>query len=263
MSDCNCKCIGAFSSKGAKGDKGDTGADGVQSLFGGFSGEWIFDTSTSTGPTSTLLRFDSATYSAVTQIYISDTGVGSVDYDAFLDSFNNSGAYGLIKIFKKSDSTKFWMGKITTVVDNGIDHTLQVTYITSNSTFSALDELVLTFSANGLNNTAFVETSIAIPLTITTPTQVTSIAPGAGTYLAMAEGLLTMLDTSVVHYRIYVDGSPVGVDRVITNTTGVTVQVPFSINRKVTAVTNVRLYMYYLTAGATLEVVSLSLLTTV
>ncbi len=128
---------------------GETGATGIQGLFGGFSAEWVFNTSTSTGPSSTQLRFNNSTYSSVTAIYVSDTGTGSLDMDAFLDSLSNNSKFGYVRIFKKSDSTKFWMGQITAVTDNGTDHTLTVTHIQSNSTFAASDAVVLTFAPTG------------------------------------------------------------------------------------------------------------------
>lgn len=145
MSGC-VNCSGAASSKGNKGDAGVAGTSG---LFGGFSGDWLFSTSTSTGPAVTQLRFDNATPASVANIYVSDTNASSIDYDAFLDSLSNNSQFGLIRIFKKTDVTKFWMGRITAVTDNGADHTIAVTYITSNSTFVASDPVVLTFSPAG------------------------------------------------------------------------------------------------------------------
>lgn len=128
---------------------GDTGDTGAQGLFGGFSGEWLFSTSTSTSPTSTFLRLNNATPSSVTAIYVSDTNADSIDYDSFLDSLSNNSKFGYIRIFKKSDSTKFCTYQVTAVTDNGTDHTLTVTYISSNSTFAANDPIVLTFSPAG------------------------------------------------------------------------------------------------------------------
>lgn len=145
---------------------GTTGTTGSQGLYGGFSYDWLFNTSTATGPVAGDLRFNNSTYSSVTAIYVSDTGTGSVDCDAFLDSFSNNSKYGYIRIFKKSDSTKFWVGEVTAVTDNGTDHTLTVTYISSNSSFVEDDALVLTFSPSGAslpstlsNNTTDVSTS--------------------------------------------------------------------------------------------------------
>lgn len=153
-----CECSGSCSCSstslpigptGATGLTGPAGANGTNGIYGGFSGEFVFDTSTASGPGSTLLRFNNSTYLSVTRINVSDTGTGSVDYDAFLDSLSNSNEFGLIRIFKKTDSTKFWMGKITAVTDNGTDHSIDVTYITSNGAFVSTDPVILTFSPAG------------------------------------------------------------------------------------------------------------------
>lgn len=128
---------------------GPTGATGAQGVFGGFSGEWVFSTSTSTGPSATQLRLNNATPSSATAIYVSDTNTDSIDYDSFLDSISNNSKYGYIRIFKKSDSTKFCTYQVTGVTDNGTDHTITVTHIASNSTFAASDAVVLTFSPAG------------------------------------------------------------------------------------------------------------------
>lgn len=151
---CSCKCVGATSSKGNKGDAGAAGAAGSQGEFGGFSGSWLFSTSTAVTPAATFLRLNNATPSSVTAIYVSDTNSDSLDYDAFLDSFSNDSKFGYIRIFKETDNTKFCTYKVTAVTDNGADHTLTVTYISSNSTFAANDSLVLTFSPSGGVNPA-------------------------------------------------------------------------------------------------------------
>jgi len=128
---------------------GVAGTDGDQGLFGGFSLGWKFNTSTSTSPASTTLRFNSTTYNLVSTLYINDTNTDSVDSAAFLDAFTNSSNYGLIKIFKVDDSSKFWMGTITGNTDSGTYHTISVTYISHNGAFAADDELVVSFVPKG------------------------------------------------------------------------------------------------------------------
>ncbi len=151
MTACSCRCTGATSSRGSKGDAGATGSQGE---FGGFSGSWLFSTSTAVTPAATFLRLNNATPSSVTEIYVSDTNADSIDYDAFLDSFSNDSKYGYIRIFKEADNTKYCTYRVTAVTDNGADHTLTVTYISSNSTFAASDPLVLTFSPSGPSGTS-------------------------------------------------------------------------------------------------------------
>jgi hypothetical protein len=158
------------------GNTGAKGANGDQGLYGGFSGDWMFDT-TSTGgaPIDTFLRFNGLTVSAnVTTITVAETGPGLVNYSDFLNSLSNNSKYGYIRIFKTDDSTKFWMGRITNVVDSGTYSTITVVYISASnaaitSIFGASDSIVLTFSPAGAaspsilsNNTTAVSTSAGI-----------------------------------------------------------------------------------------------------
>lgn len=128
---------------------GSAGAAGDQGLFGGFSLGWLFNTSTSTSPASNTLRFNSTTYNLVSALYINETNEDSIDASAFLTTFTNSNNYGLVKIFKKDDSTKFWMGTITSNTDAGNYRNIGVTYISHNGSFAAADELVVSFVPKG------------------------------------------------------------------------------------------------------------------
>lgn len=139
--------------------EGNDGLPGSNGNHGGVNGRWSFSTSTVISPSAGQIRFNNTASSLVTTIYVSDTGLNSIDHDLLLDSFSNSGSYGVITIFKEFDSTKFWIGEITNVVDSGTYHTLTVTYIeASNATiptniFAASDNLVLTFAQSGLDGT--------------------------------------------------------------------------------------------------------------
>lgn len=128
---------------------GAAGVDGDDGLYGGFSSEFIFETNTGSGPGSTFIRLNSATYTAVTNIYISETNADNINVAAFVATMNNSGNFGLIKLFKEYDSTKFWMGRITSFTDNGTNVTLGVTYILHNSSFAANDRIIATFTPAG------------------------------------------------------------------------------------------------------------------
>ncbi len=146
---CNCNINNSCGCSSTVLPIGPDGIQGDQGIFGGYSAEWVFSTSTSTTPSSTQLRLNSATYAVVTEIYVSNTGTGSINQSAFLTSLSNNTNFGYIRIFKIDDSTKFWNGQITAVTNNGSDHTLVVTNISSNSTFSSSDAVVLTFSPTG------------------------------------------------------------------------------------------------------------------
>lgn len=130
--------------------QGNDGIQGIQGIFGGFCGEWRFSTSTASGPPSQYLRLNNATYTAVSSILVNDTNSDSINYDAFLDSFDNGGYFGYVRIFKKNDSTVFWMGEVLAVTDNGTDHSIDVTYILHNGSFAADDSVVICFAPSGV-----------------------------------------------------------------------------------------------------------------
>jgi len=177
---------------GVNGTNGTNGTNGINGLFGGFSAEWAFDSSTSTGPGTTLLRLNNGTYASVTQIFVSEDNIGGLNVDGFVTSFSNSGAFGLVRLFKEDDSTIFWYGRITGVTDNGTDYTLDVTYVDHNGTFSAADNVVLSFAANGQdaagtsgvvvleNNLSQLSTTSATFVTAATKTIIANTLPSNG-----------------------------------------------------------------------------------
>lgn len=129
---------------------GQVGATGAQGGYGGYSSRWTFSTTTTSGTTAGQLRFNSATYASVTTMYVNKTNKDSTDLTNFLATLSNGTYYGKIRIFKESDSSKFWEGAITGVASGATEYTLTVSYILANSTFSASDSVVLSFTPNGL-----------------------------------------------------------------------------------------------------------------
>jgi len=144
---------GSDGAAGAAGADGADGANGAAGVFGGYSGNWLYNTSTATGPAATFLRFDNATLASATLLHVNDVNADSIDYTNFLASFaniiNSVSQFGILRIWKRYDSTQFWMGSITAVTDNTTDYTFAVTYIEDNGTFSDNDELVVSFTPNG------------------------------------------------------------------------------------------------------------------
>lgn len=137
---------GSAGSNGSNGSNGTNGTNGTNGLYGGFSLPWKFESSTSAGATSGYLRLNNSTYSSVSTIYVSTTNSDSVASSAFLTALYNNGIYGYLKIAKKTDGTKFWMGQITGYTTPGAYYAFTVSYIFANSTFTAEDELFLTFT---------------------------------------------------------------------------------------------------------------------
>jgi hypothetical protein len=127
------------------------GDNGLNGLYGGFSSKWTFKTETTPTPVTSTIRLNNATFASVTEIYVDSLNTDSVNMDDFIDYFSTFTNYGLIKLFKEYDSSKFWAGRITNVVDNGGDHTITVTHIKSSGSFALNDSIVLTFTPIGEN----------------------------------------------------------------------------------------------------------------
>lgn len=126
------------------------GTDGLNGLYGGHSSKWTFKSETVTAPLINTLRLNNATPASVTSIYIHETNANSVNVNPFLASFSNSTNYGLIKIFKEYDDTKFWIGRITGVSNTSQYYTIVVTYIHHSGTFTADDSVVVSFTPQGI-----------------------------------------------------------------------------------------------------------------
>lgn len=209
----NDNVVVCFTPVGPAGGAGDPG------IFGGFSGEWLFDTATTSGPASTFLRFNNATYSSVTNIFINDTNSDSISYNAFLNSFDDTRNYGFIRIFKETDSTKFWLGEITGVTDNGPDHTLAVTHIASNSTFSASDSVIVTFTATGEDGLGYDATTSSTSLTIGTGSKSLTVSTykafiANASRVRIANSTTNYMDGIVTAYTASTGAMTVTVDRI-------------------------------------------------
>ena len=142
---------GSTGSTGSTGATGAAGAQGNQGVSGGYSSEWLYDTGTGTGTSSGDFRFDNATPGSVTGLYINNVNRDSANLRAWLDGFDNSNSFGVVKISKRTDSNVFWMGKVTAESDLGSEHDITVTYVANNGTFTNNDACVISFSPNGID----------------------------------------------------------------------------------------------------------------
>ena len=140
--------------QGATGATGATGAAGAQGRAGGWSSIWKYNTTTTAGAPSNYFRFDHATAASVTGLFINDVDNTGANMQAFLDAFDNSGNFGLIKVTKKTDASVFWMGKVTAEVDSGSEHDITVTYVANSGTFTNEDECVISFVDSGADKAA-------------------------------------------------------------------------------------------------------------
>ncbi len=138
---------GSQGNAGATGAVGASGATGPRGFAGGDTFTYTFDTGTTDAdPGSGKLRFDNATVSSVTHIYVDVLDSNGTDVTTWL---NNMGG-GVVKLFNNSDPTKFaifTVGSVTSVA--GYDK-LNVTYTTNAGTLgTTAADLVLTFAPPG------------------------------------------------------------------------------------------------------------------
>lgn len=106
---CSCETTLPIGPTGAAGTNGTNGSNG---LFGGWSDKWNFNDGNTAFPASGQIRLDTADPSTATHIYINKTDANSLNVHSFLDSFDNNGKYGWIRLFKEYDSTIFSYHKI-------------------------------------------------------------------------------------------------------------------------------------------------------
>jgi len=55
----------------------------------------------------------------------------------------------MLRLFKEDDSNVFWMGRVTGVTDNATEYDVAVTHVDSNGTFTAADNIVVSFVDKG------------------------------------------------------------------------------------------------------------------
>ena len=197
-----CNCQGACGCIIDLTGIGQTGAQGSQGGYAGFSTEFDFSTSTVSGTTSGLLRFDNATYSSVTTIYVNKTNADATSVNAFLSSFSNGGSFGDIRIFKETNSNVFWMGRITAVSSGATEYTLTVTYVLHNGTFAANDDIVLSFQAKGTEGKNLIFTYNGAGTTVNTASWTTVSGP----QMTIAIGTLST-NGDFIDYTFYVNNA--------------------------------------------------------
>ena len=211
---CSCgTCNGCLSTDTISIPTGANGQNGSNGVFGGFSGSWLFDSSTSTGPATTNLRFNNVTLASVSEIYVNDTNKDSVDYSAFLASFSNGSDFGTVRVFKRYDSTQFWIGTVTAVTDNTTDYTIAVTWISSNGTFTDAEELVLSFTASGANGATGASVGAAYVVDVDYAGTITAADPGPSVLgtVTVGAGVLAS-DDDMLEFEAYYTSTAIAPD---------------------------------------------------
>jgi len=146
MSDCGCaSCEDNLLIDPVVLNEGEDGSDGV---FGGYSGDWLFESNTASPPSTRYLRVNNASLASITQIYISETNAQSLNYATFLAEF---AVDSYIRIFREFNSNVFWLGKITSVTDSGPYYTIGVTTILTNGSFTNTERLIVSYIPAGVS----------------------------------------------------------------------------------------------------------------
>lgn len=157
---------GADGTNGTSGTDGAAGAAGANGVFGGFSGNWIYSSSTASGPGATLLRFSDADPTADQSVYVNILNAESIDYSKFLGVVaSGSGktvSYGTVRIWKRYDSTTFWIGIVDGSTDNTTDFEISLEHVLNNGTFVDGDELVMSYQTSGPAGEASTEVNAGI-----------------------------------------------------------------------------------------------------
>ncbi len=135
-------------STGATGATGITGATGPRGFAGGDTFTYTFDNSSTadSDPGNGKLKFDNATVSSVTKIFIDLLDSNSTDVTNWLDSMNG----GVVKLFNNSDPTKFAIFVVSSVTAVAGYRKLNVTYTTNaGSLDTTASDLIVTYAPPG------------------------------------------------------------------------------------------------------------------
>ena len=138
-----------------QGDTGSAGAAGRDAVFGGFSTEYNFHTTTALNPAATYLSFNNANLTAATVITANILNADSVNMTAFLALLGTSTATNkaLVRVFKEFDSSQFVTYRVTAYALIGTIGNIAVTYVSGSgaSPFALNDDVVFSFSMSGDN----------------------------------------------------------------------------------------------------------------
>ena len=143
---------GASGVQGASGLIGSTGVQGPQGNFGGATFDYTFDTTiTASDPGTGNIRFNNATLSSATAMYIDASNDASTDISTFLNTIDDSTSTikGHFRISKKADASAFALYTITSLTNNTGWFTVNASYVSGNSTFANLDDIIITFARTG------------------------------------------------------------------------------------------------------------------
>ncbi len=98
-----------------------------------FGAKYVFNTSTSSPPSSGELRINNADPTLATEIYVHETDRNTADASGLLDFLTLNSVLGLID---ESDPTAYHFYELTSQIDNGGDRTYSVSYLYGTGTLA-------------------------------------------------------------------------------------------------------------------------------
>ena len=137
---------------GSKGDIGFTGSKGQDGNFGGATFDYTFDsTITSADPGVGRLKFNNATLSSATSLFIDASNDASTDISTFLNTIDDSTSTikGHFRVSKKFDPATFALYTITSLTNNTGWYTVVCSYVSGSGTFANNDDIIVTFARTG------------------------------------------------------------------------------------------------------------------
>ncbi len=137
---------------GSKGDVGFVGSRGQDGNFGGATFDYTFDnTVTAADPGVGRLKFNNATLSSATSLYIDASNDVATDISTFLNTIDDSTSTikGHFRVSKKFDASTFALYTITSLTNNTGWFTVVCSYVSGNGTLANNDDVIITFARTG------------------------------------------------------------------------------------------------------------------
>ena len=138
--------------QGIQGIQGPVGNTGPTGNFGGATFDYTFDTSiVDSDPGTGKVRFNNSNISSATSLYIDDTDDGGTDVQAYLRTIDDSTSTikGHFKVSNKTDPNDFALFTISAATEATGYHKVTCAYVSGSTSFSASEDIVLTFARTG------------------------------------------------------------------------------------------------------------------
>ena len=138
---------------GFTGSSGFTGSKGADGNFGGATFDYTFNTdTTNSDPGVGNLKFNNATLSSATAMYIDDADDASTDIQTFLRTIDDStsGIKGHFRVANKANPDDFALFTISSISEPSGYFVVNCAYVSGSATsFSASEDVVISFARTG------------------------------------------------------------------------------------------------------------------